>query len=943
MQISAENKSAVFTYSNENKVYTTPSAATENSLFDLEQVFKVLLSSHPSIPKIRKIVEQGFKENVSAKEIKQQIKPYKNDLPFFLLSGYCRKHHNDLELQYNSFIQIDIDFKFLNGNYKAAELKKQVQQFSFVVFAAISPSGYGLKLLVKTDNYRKEHHKKVTDAVIHFLSKRLNIDKVYFDSLGASQPCFVPYDADAYINRSYTAFDSITGIAEHNSEIAAERQKQLQKDRISFDADIDFSTTASELDILKYCVSNLIKLNIDITDSYQNWVSTAFSCASVGAAAKDLFHTLARQNSSYNEKQNERLFADALKKSAENNIGYIVNRCKEHNISISHFYKRKGSIQQLRTKHQLNEIYLSAVEYCSHYLKAEFFSIGLYSLIGGTGIGKSFFIGTSFDKCIVISRNITTLENYNKYGFERFTAANFRAKQLPNKITVTYKSAANLLENYDLKGYVIVFDESHLLNESFTAVESETKYCYNAIAKLKESNTVILASANKTYLSDLDADIDTTYYFKKKDVLRHVNISYNAKELHLQQKVEQRISENRKVLIYTNRKESKRICKFIQQQFSTYSIDFFDSTKHNEIDLENLQSDITITTSALVTGKDILNQNLSLIIYSLDIDISRSTLIQFFGRARNHKSAVFDVLFTFKQNTQYGKYSVFNIRNGLLDIARATIRASVNDYSFLRENKSFFVTKKNGKLEIDYFNIDKELQKRISMHTIRNAETICDFLHQHNYTAAVEHLKDVELQKVVEIETAIDKLKLYDLELNEIDANNQLNIDFYTNVLNRFELLCRIGFDRNTALDICNAYKSKKQFQTFADLLIVERSLLESADAGFIHFYNVVFDKLNQYLTTKMIVETLATISTKETFELARITKKCKTIDIENSAMLRKILKELSSYYSFDRKRLSTGKYYKAEKTEFLQYCSSLKNVSAYNLQQLKRFSAVLK
>lgn len=933
-----------FAFGGSNKVYTSPKEATNNQKITLNQLINLIKSDAPNNAlKVREIVKNGFENNLTPKEIKQQIKRYKNDLPFVLFSGFCQKHHNDKNLIYNGCIQVDTDFRFTGGYLKALMLKEKVQDVPFVVLAAISPSGYGLKMLVSTDNYDINLHSDVSKALIFDLSKRLGIDSIYFDNLGASQPCFIPFDKDVYFNQNFTQYNAFKALYEHQKHITKEREKIFLKASKTVNYSNNSNDTKTpDIEILKYLTSELTKYNIDITSGYDNWYKIACSYASCGENARGLFHSVAALNSEYNFNENDKKFNEALKANYQN-IGALVNICKSYNITINDFCKNwikehSNNSQVYRVFSDANDYKNEAIthhynldknQFISDILTAQSFGIGLHLIKGGTGTGKTNFVANNLKKCIVVSRNVTTLQNYNKYGFTQFLYSDnkdgFSELQANgiDKITVTYKSFNKLRKTVNLIGYIIVFDEAHLLNESYKDVGIETKYCYNSINDLCSTNCVILMSANDVFFNARNVQYKSKHFFKKPSVNRSVSVYYNAKSNKLIDTIKHRLNDKKQVLLFTNRTENKYISEVIKTAFPNYSKYFFDGSKHGKIDLENLKHDITIVTSALVTGKDVLNENLSCIFYGLDRLISASTIVQFLGRVRNYKNASFDILFEFKNDNQnYGSYSLSGLITGCYGIATATIEASVNDWSLLRENKERFVTKQDGKLVTDWFNIDNHIQKQVSKHTILNTDVLSKFLGSHGYNATIEVLDDIQEQEQEQEQIEVVSIsELYDLELNEIDANNENGTEFLTNVYNRFDALLKLGFDRETSLDICNGFKSKMKFRRFIDLLIAERSLLTN-DIVFIELYNDVLTALNDFNSVIDIINILKSLKLtkkgKKT-DLGRTIEVSKRIETNDKKNARLLLKKLRSYYDVEQKQVKKERLYKFVKSEYLQ------------------------
>lgn len=191
-----------------NKVTDSPKKCEPNTKINLDSLVRIIKSEPPcDFTKVRELTANSVQDGLQWTEIKTATKPFKEALPWFIFSGWCQTHHNNKNLSYNGCIQVDIDFKHTGGNQRAEIVKTQIKNLPFTTLAAISPSGFGVKALVKTTNENIEYHKEAATQVIKAISKALDIEVNYFDSLGASQPCFVPYDKEAYYNPGATIFE----------------------------------------------------------------------------------------------------------------------------------------------------------------------------------------------------------------------------------------------------------------------------------------------------------------------------------------------------------------------------------------------------------------------------------------------------------------------------------------------------------------------------------------------------------------------------------------------------------------------------------------------------------------------------------------------------------------------------------------------------------------
>ena len=140
-----------------------------------------------------------------------QFNRLKKDQPWITMSGFCPIGHENSTLQYNGCIQVDIDLKFSGGDKKALDILQKIKALQpiGVLFAGISGSTYGVKILFSTTAINVDQHKTASDQAIKYLAGLLQIEEKYFDNLGASQPCFVPYERTIqhYFRPDATKFD----------------------------------------------------------------------------------------------------------------------------------------------------------------------------------------------------------------------------------------------------------------------------------------------------------------------------------------------------------------------------------------------------------------------------------------------------------------------------------------------------------------------------------------------------------------------------------------------------------------------------------------------------------------------------------------------------------------------------------------------------------------
>ncbi len=199
--------------------------------------------------------------------------------------------------EYSKIIIIDIDKLENNIN----ELKQKAINCKYTYSCFVSPSGKGLKILVKTENSVVKH-REVFLQVQSFYEKLLNVE---IDSSGKdiTRLCFFSYDKEIYINNECEVF----------------------KSNIPMDMKNDIEKLIYEID----------KHRIDITGNYEDWLKIGFAIESeFGEIGRSYFHSISRYNPDYNYEICNEQYSKCLK---NNNSGITIK-------TLFHFAKQYGIV-----------------------------------------------------------------------------------------------------------------------------------------------------------------------------------------------------------------------------------------------------------------------------------------------------------------------------------------------------------------------------------------------------------------------------------------------------------------------------------------------------------------------------------------------------------------------------------------------------------------------
>ena len=164
---------------------------------------------HKTIPTILEEIKTGKYLHaivyLSKSLLENKLEAYnkaKKSLPAFTPSGkFIDGRKVELLAEYSNFMILDIDKLSPEDLNKAIEIVKNCE-FTYASF--ISPSGNGLKILVKTDNLKTVHKETFLLIQSHYEELlNLEIDKSGKD---ISRLCFYSHDENLYLNEDSKVF-----------------------------------------------------------------------------------------------------------------------------------------------------------------------------------------------------------------------------------------------------------------------------------------------------------------------------------------------------------------------------------------------------------------------------------------------------------------------------------------------------------------------------------------------------------------------------------------------------------------------------------------------------------------------------------------------------------------------------------------------------------------
>lgn len=154
------------------------------------------------IDRIRNGSSKDVVKKIRIEKSKEERNRIKKELPAICFSGKFSKRNDDSILEHSGLICLDFD-----GYTKQKELlqdKETLSKSKYVFCVFISPSGNGLKVLVKIPPVPDEH-------ILYFTSLEKHFNSPYFDttSKNLSRVCYESYDPLIHVNENSSIWDAI--------------------------------------------------------------------------------------------------------------------------------------------------------------------------------------------------------------------------------------------------------------------------------------------------------------------------------------------------------------------------------------------------------------------------------------------------------------------------------------------------------------------------------------------------------------------------------------------------------------------------------------------------------------------------------------------------------------------------------------------------------------
>ncbi|GAB3539392.1 DUF3987 domain-containing protein [Spirosoma fluminis] len=233
--------------------------------------------------------------------------------------------------EYSRLICMDIDG--LTADQVSALIEQlRADEYTHALF--VSPSGTGVKWVVKNDVQNLDEHKALFYQLSEYLHDNYQLTRKQDVAKGAKPQidpsgknvdrlCFLPYDPDAYHNPTSSVMPLVEDYLSQQKLHAAPTEPT---ERYAATEPVEDKTRR----LLNDCISALQAKRIDLTDTYEAWVEIGFAFASMGDEGRIYFHEVSRLNAGYNYQQCDAKFSELLRnRNGSVSIGTFFRRCEE--------------------------------------------------------------------------------------------------------------------------------------------------------------------------------------------------------------------------------------------------------------------------------------------------------------------------------------------------------------------------------------------------------------------------------------------------------------------------------------------------------------------------------------------------------------------------------------------------------------------------------------
>lgn len=275
---------------------------------------------------VYKIISNGQLQEITKKirnetDKKKRSKLKVSRLPAITVSGsFINGTHKISDFkEHSGLMQIDID-DIDNAN----SIKEKLTKDKFTNSCFISPSGNGVKVIVKIEADKDKHLRNFLGLQNYYAKKyNLHIDEKCKD---ISRLMFLCSDPDIYINSNSAIFEASETMKRFKTEQVKRSETKQVKQQFHNDTSAD----------VQKVIEQIQRGRFDITENYNNWLSIGFALADeFGENGRSYFHDVSKYNSGYDFSKADKQFTSCMKNRKNNGINAFFSIAKKYGLDIT--------------------------------------------------------------------------------------------------------------------------------------------------------------------------------------------------------------------------------------------------------------------------------------------------------------------------------------------------------------------------------------------------------------------------------------------------------------------------------------------------------------------------------------------------------------------------------------------------------------------------------
>ncbi len=287
-------------------------------------------TTNVSLPEIFKAIKTGkIFENNFANQIhairqetdKNKRRALKSALPAITFGGTYKNSQRTPLINSSNHICLDYD--------QVPNLlitKKTVGELPYTSACFISPSGDGLKIIVKAKKTNEAIYKEAINQVFDYYKEYAGIDSDK-SKVNLNDFCYLSHDPNIIVNE-----DSKIWVVK---EAKAKREKRKQA--LPIDIKVDPNVEA--------LINKIEKEKIDITLEYEDWIRLAYAFATAySEAGRSLFIRVSQFHEDYKNEKTDKQYTQCLKNNTkEITVSTFFHIAKKYGVEVEESNSRNGN------------------------------------------------------------------------------------------------------------------------------------------------------------------------------------------------------------------------------------------------------------------------------------------------------------------------------------------------------------------------------------------------------------------------------------------------------------------------------------------------------------------------------------------------------------------------------------------------------------------------